>query len=717
MKIVNGGNYKYVHYTISELMNVGYEEFVTVLANHTLGEDYNPDEFNEAYEQYINKVPYNFYDEGEVKKIRSWLDCLDYLKKYFSEVSLESIGNISVVFEYQLPEETWMDVIIIYENRIMLLEFKSGRNSNGATLEKYIYQLDEYYNSFAGSNLNVIIKRKNNVQFNITQNLVFTNQEMEGKTPEDERVIVTDAFRELIYEFGSPMDFDEVESLINFDEGFDSDTVDVVQNILNSVIINSVYTEDDNVLVCRNIVDNIIESRENDRLNILVVKGTPSAGKTGTALSLLQKYYGTGNTPTKYITGNNNLYNVFKKSAQSRRQPQNDGVVIPFNHIFGMIHSEYSLEWYCLKNDPSVRDKNQTRGLITNNVILVDESQRMWSGEMLSFAMDSKTNISVGNNRKQYANFALEKNLTEAYLLLYELMRAIVYKHRSKILVLFVGNGQSIYRGEDGGEKAIYEAINKIGDLLSTSDKLTQKINLYVPDSGFEPFIKNENVNVITEPGLKIEGNKRDSFNPNSSIFIDQLIEHRTITISKTEIGRSFKLYRSMDDIMDDLSEIHIENIKSGILQSSFDSAFNAPSVVQNRSLSPVGPDDRYAFFNKNNKFLYNKYATQFDSQDLELDRVIFIWGKGITGGNTDWNYSYKALHTNKKYFENVNDIYARCNMRSPYTAQVIEQLEKEFARNSYRVLLTRATTMTHILVEDQNTYNYLHQFIPAYGD
>ncbi len=104
---------------------------------------------------------------------------------------------------------------------------------------------------------------------------------------------------------------------------------------------------------------------------------------------------------------------------------------------------------------------------------------------------------------------------------------------------------------------------------------------------------------------------------------------------------------------------------------------------------------------------------------ECEEFRVIFIWGNGITATDVgkDWKYSWKALHANKTYFEEINKIYRRCNMDSPYSASQIERLEKEFARNSYRVLLTRATTMTHILVEDQETFDYLHQFIPAYGD
>ena len=721
MRIVNNSTYKYVHFTIQEVLNIECEEFVSVLSKHTLGRDFDPNEYEEAVWQYINRIPYNVYDDGEVNKIRSWIDCLDYLKRYFSELNLEVYGELSVVFEYMLPDGTWMDVLIIYENRVLLLEFKSGRNCENKTLEKYIYQLDEYYSTFAGGNLNIIRNRKNNPLFEITENLVFTNPEMIGKTPNDDRVIVCDEFRKLTAQFGWPMDFDSVETLINYNEGIDTDTVAVVQNILEDIIIDGVYTEDDNVQLCQHIVDDIRKKNEGRKLSVLVVKGTPGAGKTGTALSLLQNYYGVNQEIIKYITGNRNLYEVFQNASKEvERKKTKEKKIIPFNSIFGSIHNEYNLEYYCLKNDESVKDNNVRKGFINKSILLVDESQRMWASEMLSFRMNGgKIHIARAQNRHGYADYALKNNLTESYLLMYELMRSIRQSGNGKILVLFVGSGQSIYRGEESGESAIYEALERLGEILQKYKQLGMCIDLYVPDNNYSKYIKSPQINVYVEPGLKIIGNKRDEFNPKSSIFVDQLIEYKDITISKKVVGRSFRLYRRMEDIMDDLSEINMKKIKSGVLISSFDKEYNKPTVIQGWSLSQVSNDERYNFFNKDNKYFRCRYATQFDSQGLELDRVIFVWGKGITATaiGKDWAYSSKALHANKKYFEEVNKIYRRCNMDSPYSASQIERLEKEFARNSYRVLLTRATTMTHILVEDQETFDYLHQFIPAYGD
>jgi FKBP-type peptidyl-prolyl cis-trans isomerase (trigger factor) len=44
---------------------------------------------------------------------------------------------------------------------------------------------------------------------------------------------------------------------------------------------------------------------------------------------------------------------------------------------------------------------------------------------------------------------------------------------------------------------------------------------------------------------------------------------------------------------------------------------------------------------------------------ECEEFRVIFIWGNGITATDVgkDWKYSWKALHANKTYFEEIKDI------------------------------------------------------------
>lgn len=68
--------------------------------------------------------------------------------------------------------------------------------------------------------------------------------------------------------------------------------------------------------------------------------------------------------------------------------------------------------------------------------------------------------------------------------------------------------------------------------------------------------------------------------------------------------------------------------------------------------------------------YFLEEVATEFDIQGLEIDWVCVAWGANFYANNTDWKYqSFKGTK-----WQNIN-----------------KEIDKEYLKNAYRVLLTRA--------------------------
>jgi len=94
--------------------------------------------------------------------------------------------------------------------------------------------------------------------------------------------------------------------------------------------------------------------------------------------------------------------------------------------------------------------------------------------------------------------------------------------------------------------------------------------------------------------------------------------------------------------------------------------------------------------------------ATEFDIQGLEIDWACIAWGANFHMNNTGWDYqNFKGTR-----WQNIN-----------------QEIDKEYLKNTYRVLLTRARQGMVIFIPEgdgidhtrpskfyDNTYNYLKE-------
>lgn len=294
---------RYVKYTIGELMTISEQEFISALFEHTENRNISA------------------ATSDDEEKIKSWKDCLDFLKRQFSSRDISAIGDVSICFEYQIFDGTWIDAIIVCENKLIILEFKSGSDCRKETLDGHRSQVIGYFNKITRCNRVIWEEKRKNCSFVVDKYLVYTNAAMKGKTASLDYIKVTDKFQDVIGIIDKPASADRVEKLLEFEEELDITTTGVMRDILNRKVLSDMYVQDDNVIACADIVEQIQNETDGQAINLIFIKGAPGTGKTGTGFSLLEKYMDKG---AKYVTGNGNLSLIaYKYGRISEVQVQN----------------------------------------------------------------------------------------------------------------------------------------------------------------------------------------------------------------------------------------------------------------------------------------------------------------------------------------------------------------------------------------------------------
>jgi 8-oxo-dGTP diphosphatase len=673
---------KYVKYTIASLLTITEEEFVKALYEHT---EHKP------YDSSANNV--------KKEKIESWRNCVTYLKYYFSDPSIEVSKDISICFEYEIYDSTWIDAVIISKNRYLILEFKSGSDCRMETLNKHRVQIDGYYNKISRCNKNVWNEVKTNSDFKIKKYLIYTNPIMRGKPANLDYIKVGDDIRDIIYELTEPENASVVDRLLEFNEELDLTTMGIIRDILKRNLLNDMFVQDENVNACSSIIEDLMK-KSGLALNIVFVKGAPGTGKTGTGFSLLEKYL---DSNAKYVTGNGNLSSIFRQMINTEKIVGTEAAAV------GSLHQIYDLRRFCERYKNG--NKNVESQKISNDILIVDEAQRMWNP--LQMAIDKRSNFS-----DEYIQYILEKGLSEAFVVLHSMINGIIDKGKSKTVIFLLGSGQEIYLGEEDGEECITKAIIDIASMLQRLN-LNIHLNVYAPDMSLLGGFQQANVSCEVRTELYLKENKRNVNSKVSLDFVDALLDGKTDVANG--IGKNLKdelyLYNDIEEAKRSLSELC--NIFSyGIVMNSYDGDFDNKIKensyqIGNATLKSISNNDLYDFYINKQGNKLTKYASQFNCQGLELDYTLMIWGDIFKRVNGRWIISNKEIYAIKNYCKSVNAILDRHPKLQDKVKRVNEnEIRENFIKNCYRVLLTRARISTVVYVEDHETYQYISNLL-----
>lgn len=672
-----------VHYKIGELQNESENAFVARLYEHTEEKKYEP------HSSIENK-----------EKVDSWIDCLRFLKKYFKEIESSEIQDIDILFEYKIFDGTWIDVVIICKSKYIILEFKSGEDCREETLLQHRIQVDGYYNKITRCNKNIWKEMQTNISFVVKKYLIYTNPKMLGKVADLEYIKVTDEFRGVLADLQSPESSEKVEMLLNFDEELDVTTIGVIRDILKKKLLSEMYVEDDNVTACTTIIEKLRLNNKGQDLNIIFVKGAPGTGKTGTGFCLLEKYL---KENAKYVTGNGNLSNIFQQMICK------EGIRGVEAAAVGSLHNIYNLRKFCKKYKD--KDNNVKAPIIASDILIIDEAQRMWNP--LRMAIDKKENYT-----KEYINYIIEREISEAYIVLHSLVNSSLLTKKSKTVVFLMGTGQEIYLGEEDGEKCIVKAISQLCSIIDSTNK-NISVNVFVPDEELALQFSNDKCNIKVVNELKLEENKRNQYSQDALQFVEALLEGNKdeAKIKARNLRDSYLIYNDFEKLNVTLNPIK-NAFSCGIAMNSFDGNYN-PKIessiycVEGKNIINISNKDLYDYYISKDSNSMNTYVSQFNCQGLEMDYPVVIWGDILTVKNNKWIIRDKDIYAISNYCKRINEIIASNPTLSAKLQQLNEaDIRDRFIKNCYRVLLTRARISTLIYVKDKETFDYLNDIL-----
>lgn len=672
---------RYVKYTLNQLNTLNDKEFVSTLFQHTE---------NKSLKEAV---------EDDKEKIASWKDCLKFIKRFVSEDILRRFGEVSICFEYRIFDGTWVDAIIICDNKLIILEFKSGSDCRKDTLDGHRAQIIGYYNKITRCNRVIWQEMKTNPNFRVEKYLVYTNQQMRGKTDTFDYIKVTSDFKEVMEGLTKPASEDRVNALLEFEEELDITTTGVMRDILNRRLLNQMYVQDANVNACANIVEKIQCEANKATLNLVFIKGAPGAGKTGTGFSLLERYIEQG---AKYVTGNRNLSKIF---SQMIKEDKISGIEAA---IVGSLHNLYDISTFCRTYQ---RNKNVIIEPCKNNLLIIDEAQRIWNPKQIAFAKKNE----LTDEEKV---FVIEKEISEALLVFQAVFEAIKLDKKTRTIVLLIGSGQEIYIGEEDGERYIKAAVERLNKLIG---KFNYPINLklYLPTTDMFLECQALGIDCVLEPGLLLEYNKRNEYNQDALTFVNELIG--TNTPERKNLRDAFMVYGSYEDLRRAIAPLNSGAFSIGIVGNGFDTmtARDPEQYWEKKAYLSLGGkrifniknDQLIEFFINKSCNALDAFASQFNCQGLELDYVVMVWGNMMRRRGEHWEFSEDGIWAVDHYCENLEALKSKFPSLSSIAIDKNE-LRETFIKNCYRVLLTRARIATFIYCEDEETRLYLESCI-----
>lgn len=394
----------------------------------------------------------------------------------------------------------------------------------------------------------------------------------------------------------------------------------------------------------------IAGSKEKNQKAICFVTGVPGAGKTLVGLDLATRQMGNNaDSPSVFLSGNGPLVEILREALarDSVRRSIEAGKRITKSEAMRRVK-------LFIQNVHHYRDAYlvDERAPI-DHVAIFDEAQRAWNLAETSRFMRQKKNIPDFEHSEP------------------EFLISCLNRHEDwAVIICLVGGGQEINRGEAGISEWI-EALNRafpdwniyISDRLRDSE--------YDAGNALEKIQRKEHVQI--DERLHLSVSMRSYRAENVSAFIkavlDQDIETAAALYRQIKNKYPFVLTRELLIAKQWLRRTARGSERYGLLASSSAERLKAKCINVKAPIKPVNwflegkHDVRSSYF-------LEDAATEFHCQGLELDWASVIWDADFRFSPTKWEtYSFAGTKW--------------------YTVRNAER--KQYLKNAYRVLLTRA--------------------------
>lgn len=594
----------------------------------------------------------------------AWVDQIQILKTILKDY------KGTVFFEYAIPRMgRRIDVVLIIEQVVFVLEFKVGEQDY---LSSHIDQVWDYA-------LDLKNFHETSHQLLIAPVLIATEAEdrfikVATTVHSDELLLPilsnANTLAEVIRLVLLFADGEKINAAA-WSNGRYSPTPTIIEAAMalyNGHSVNDITRSDadaSNLSVTSEVLHEIIlRSKEKKEKAICFVTGVPGAGKTLVGLDVATKHLNKEEqTSSVFLSGNGPLVAVLREALTRDRvkREKEQGKRIKKGEVMSKVK-------VFIQNVHHFRDECliDTSAAPYDHVAIFDEAQRAWNHEQTEKFMRRKKNV---------LNFTYSEP---------EFLISCLDRHSDwAVVICLVGGGQEINTGEAGISEWIYSLNRSFPDWhVYISDRLTD--TEYAAGKALE--ILGSHQHVEEKPELHLSVSLRSFRAENLSLLIKNLLDLNT-----DEAQRNYALLkdkypiaitRDLSKAKQWLKEKARGSERYGMIVSSQAQRLKPHAIDVKSPMDPIhwfldGKED------VRSSYYLEDVATEFHVQGLELDWSCVVW-------DADFRYTGKGW----SYFSFVGD---RWN-------QIKKEERKQYLKNAYRVLLTRARQGMVIVVPEGNT-------------
>jgi len=618
----------------------------------------------------------------EQTQINSWIQQIEILKKVLNNYRGE------IYFEFSIPRMgRRIDAVLIIKNVIFVLEFKVGEKIYhlSAVEQVWDYSLD-LKNFHEPSHKPLIAPILIATDATNEPTLIsITNHNDNVLFPIKSNVNLLGEIIRKVLDFSSGENI-ETESWANGRYSPTPTIIEAAMSLYNSHSVEDIARNDasaKNLQTTCNTISKIIENAKKDKFKAIVfVTGVPGAGKTLVGLDLATKHMDKENRTTSvFLSGNAPLVSVLREALtrdKVKREKEKGNKIKK-----GKVFSEVKV---FIQNVHNFRDEYLIdEGIPVDHVAIFDEAQRAWN---------KTQTVNFMNRKKKIPNFDFSEP---------EFLISCLNRHQDwAVIVCLVGGGQEIHTGEAGIGEWI-ESLNRSFKewRIFISSKLTD--SEYTAGDSLKLIEKS--VKVIKKDELHLSVSMRSFRAENVSLLVKNILD--------MDVDKSIENLNLLKDKYPILLTRDLNKAKNW-LRSKARGSERYGNVVSSQAirLKPLAidvrsPTDPIHWFLGSKEDVRSSYyledvATEFQVQGLELDWSCVTW-------DGDFRYSQSGWETYSFVGEKWNKI------KKPE--------RKQYLKNAYRVLLTRARQGMIIVVPNGDvndhtrkpeyydaTYNYLRK-------
>ena len=598
----------------------------------------------------------------EELQVNAWRKQITILKNQLSEFD----GQI--YFEFAIPRMgKRVDNIVIINNVAFIIEFKVGDGGyEKHAIEQVIDYTVDLKNFHEGSHdikLIPVLVATNAASVAEQDNHVLAHK----SATKSNRFDLAETLKQYLKDNSKSIDIEYWENSIYKPT---PTIVEAAQALYKGHNVKEITRSDSgtiNLSKTAECINSVIDKSKSKGIkSICFVTGVPGAGKTLAGLNIAVERMKTDEDEhAVFLSGNGPLVDVLREALtrdevltakENGEKLSKKQAAIKANAFIQNIHH--------FRDDNLLSDKAPIE-----KVVVFDEAQRAWTNHQVSSFMKRKKGVEDFN--KSEPEFLID----------------VMNRHSDWCtIVCLIGGGQEINTGEAGLEEWVSSLKNHFRDWdIHYSNSILESDNYLKSEESRQWLVGNG----ISEIELHLAVSVRSFRSEQLSNFIHELLN--------VKIDNSQRIYSQIKNSYPIVVSRNLEKAKEWLrLKAKGTERIGLIGSSGARRLRPLGIDVKNeisapSWFLNNSQDIRSSYfleevATEFDIQGLEIDWACVAWGGNFYMNNTDWKYqNFKGTK-----WQNIN-----------------KEIDKEYLKNTYRVLLTRARQGMVIFVPESSDIDH----------